>query len=150
MTGGYLSLAATLTTDKVANGICEGEAGVFMHGPTFMANPLACTIANASISLLAQSDWRSNIERLSSRLQNNLLPAKDHTKIADARVLGGIGVIETKSPVDMHKVQKLLPELGVWLRPFGKLIYTMPPYIINDTDLDTVCDAIMTVAEECS
>jgi len=150
MTGGYLSLAATLTTDKVANGICEGEAGVFMHGPTFMANPLACTIANASISLLAQSDWRSNIERMSSRLQNNLLPAKDHAKIADARVLGGIGVIETKNPVDMHKVQKLLPELGVWLRPFGKLIYTMPPYIISDTDLDTVCDAIMTVAEECS
>ena len=150
MTGGYLSLAATLTTDKVANGICEGEAGVFMHGPTFMANPLACAIANASISLLAQSDWRSNIERLSSRLQNNLLPAKKHTKIADTRVLGGIGVVETKSPVDMHKVQKLLPELGVWLRPFGKLIYTMPPYIINDNDLDTVCDAIMTVAEECS
>jgi adenosylmethionine-8-amino-7-oxononanoate aminotransferase len=150
MTGGYLSLAATLTTDKVANGICEGEAGVFMHGPTFMANPLACSIANASISLLAQSDWRSNIERLSSRLQSNLLPANDHAKVADARVLGAIGVVETKNPVDMHKVQKLLPDLGVWLRPFGKLIYTMPPYIITDTDLDTVCDAIKTVAEECS
>ena len=150
MTGGYLSLAATLTTDKVANGICEGEAGVFMHGPTFMANPLACSIANASISLLAQSDWRSNIERLSSRLQSNLLPANDHTKVANARVLGAIGVVETKNPVDMHKVQKLLPDLGVWLRPFGKLIYTMPPYIITDTDLDTVCDAIKTVAEECS
>ena len=150
MTGGYLSLAATLTTDKVAKGICEGEAGVFMHGPTFMANPLACTIANASISLLAQSDWRSNIERLSSRLQNNLLPANDHAKVANARVLGAIGVVETKNPVDMHKVQKLLPDLGVWLRPFGKLIYTMPPYIINDAELDTVCDAIMTVAEECS
>ena len=150
MTGGYLSLAATLTTDKVASGICEGEAGVFMHGPTFMANPLACSIANASISLLAQSDWRSNIERLSSRLQSNLLPANDHTKVANARVLGAIGVVETKNPVDMHKVQKLLPDLGVWLRPFGKLIYTMPPYIITDTDLDTVCDAIKTVAEECS
>ena len=150
MTGGYLSLAATLTTDKVASGICEGEAGVFMHGPTFMANPLACSIANASISLLAQSDWRSNIERLSSRLQSNLLPANDHAKVADARVLGAIGVVETKNPVDMHKVQKLLPDLGVWLRPFGKLIYTMPPYIITDTDLDTVCDAIKTVAEECS
>ena len=150
MTGGYLSLAATLTTDKVATGICEGEAGVFMHGPTFMANPLACTIANASISLLAQSDWRSNIERLSSRLQSNLLSANDHTKVANARVLGAIGVVETKNPVDMHKVQKLLPDLGVWLRPFGKLIYTMPPYIMTDTDLDTVCDAIKTVAEECS
>ena len=150
MTGGYLSLAATLTTDKVASGICEGEAGVFMHGPTFMANPLACSIANASISLLAQSDWRSNIERLSSRLQSNLLPANDHTKVANARVLGAIGVVETKNPVDMHKVQKLLPDLGVWLRPFGKLIYTMPPYIMTDADLDTVCDAIKTVAEECS
>ncbi|MGB2272693.1 MAG: aminotransferase class III-fold pyridoxal phosphate-dependent enzyme, partial [Pseudomonadales bacterium] len=150
MTGGYLSLAATLTTDKVATGICEGEAGVFMHGPTFMANPLACSIANANISLLTQSDWRSNIERLSSRLQSNLLSANDHTKVANARVLGAIGVVETKNPVDMRKVQKLLPDLGVWLRPFGKLIYTMPPYIMNNTDLDTVCDAIKTVAEECS
>lgn len=150
MTGGYLSLAATLTTDKVATGICEGEAGVFMHGPTFMANPLACSIANASISLLVQSDWRSNIERLSSRLQSNLLCANDHTKVANARVLGAIGVVETKNPVDMRKVQKLLPDLGVWLRPFGKLIYTMPPYIMNNTDLDTVCDAMKTVAEECS
>lgn len=150
MTGGYLSLAATITTDKIATGICEGEAGVFMHGPTFMANPLACAIANASIGLLSQSDWRTNIQRIEAQLSKNLLPLNDHPKVANARVLGAIGVIETKSAVDMHKVQKLLPDLGVWLRPFGKLIYTMPPYIMSDSDLDKVCDAMIAVTEQCT
>lgn len=150
MTGGYLSLAATLTSDKVAAGICDGEAGAFMHGPTFMANPLACSIANASINLLVKSDWHSNIERISTRLKNKLLPFADHPKVADTRVLGAIGVIETHNAIDMLKMQKRLTEIGVWLRPFGKLIYTMPPYIIDDSDLDAVCNAMMTVAEECS
>lgn len=150
MTGGYLSLAATLTTDKIATGICEGEAGVFMHGPTFMANPLACAIANASIGLLSQSNWRTNIQRIETQLSKNLLPLNDHPKVANARVLGAIGVIEAKSAVDMHKVQKLLPDLGVWLRPFGKLIYTMPPYIISESDLDKVCQAMIAVTEQCT
>lgn len=150
LTGGYLSLAATLTTDEVANGICEGEAGVFMHGPTFMANPLACAIANASIGLLTQSDWRANIDRISSRLQANLLSVNNHPKVKETRVLGAIGVLEAKQAIDMKKVQALLPELGVWLRPFGKLIYTMPPYIISDTEIDKVCDAMLDVAEQCS
>jgi adenosylmethionine-8-amino-7-oxononanoate aminotransferase len=150
MTGGYLSLAATITTDKIATVICVGEAGVFMHGPTFMANPLACAIANASIGLLSQSDWRTNIQTIETQLSKNLLPLNDHPKVANARVLGAIGVIEAKSAVDMHKVQKLLPDLGVWLRPFGKLIYTMPPYIISESDLDKVCDAMIAVTEQCT
>ena len=150
LTGGYLSLAATLTSDNIAESICRGEGGAFMHGPTFMGNPLACSIASASIELLLQSDWQTNIQRIEKQLSNNLLPLKQNAKIADARVLGGIGVIEAKQAVDMHKVQKLLPELGVWLRPFGKLVYTMPPYVMNNRQLDQVCHAIERVVEQCS
>ena len=150
LTGGYLSLAATLTSDTIAESICRGEGGAFMHGPTFMGNPLACSIASASIELLLQSDWQANIQRIEKQLSNNLLPLKQNAKIADSRVLGGIGVIEAKQAVDMHKVQKLLPELGVWLRPFGKLVYTMPPYVMNNRQLDQVCHAIERVVEQCS
>ncbi len=150
MTGGYLSLAATMTTDEVATSISDGEGGAFMHGPTFMANPLACVIANTSINLLLASDWHSNIARIEARLKSKLLPFNDHPKVAEARVLGAIGVIEVKNPVDMKKVQQLLPGLGVWLRPFAKLIYTMPPYIITDAELDQIVDAMQKVAEQCS
>ena len=150
MTAGYLSLAATLTTDKVATGICDGEAGVFMHGPTFMANPLACAIANASIQMLVENDWRSSIGRIEAKLNRRLGGLNEHDKISDARVLGAIGVIEANKPVDMTAVQQLLPQLGVWLRPFGKLIYTMPPYIMGDDDIDQVCDAMIQVAEQCT
>ncbi len=150
LTGGYLSLAATLTSDRIAESICSGEGGAFMHGPTFMGNPLACSIANASLELLLQSDWQANIQRIEKQLSNNLLPLKNNANISDARVLGGIGVVEAKQAVDMHKVQKLLPEIGVWLRPFGKLVYTMPPYVMNNDQLDQVCHAIERVVEQCS
>tara|TARA_B100000767_G_C19770293_1_gene539586 strand:- start:1420 stop:2700 length:1281 start_codon:yes stop_codon:yes gene_type:complete len=150
LTGGYLSLAATLTTDTIAETICQGEGGAFMHGPTFMGNPLACSIANASVGLLLESDWQTNIKRIENQLNKNLLSLKGRAKIADARVLGGIGVIEAKNNIDMHKVQKLLPDLGVWLRPFGKLVYTMPPYIMKNQELDQVCHAIDSVIEKCS
>lgn len=150
MTGGYLSLAATLTTDAVATGICDGEAGVFMHGPTFMANPLACNIASKSIQLLTDGNWRDNVTRIEQRLQTQLAPFAEHDKVADIRVLGAIGVLEARNAVDMHKVQQHLKEVGVWLRPFGKLIYTMPPYIIDNDDIDRVCAAMISVAENCS
>ena len=150
MTGGYLSLAATLTTKRIAEGICNGEAGAFMHGPTFMANPLACRIANTSINLLVNGNWQANVERIEKRLKVNLDPLQEHKKIAETRVLGAIGVIEVKNAVNMQAAQALLPSLGVWLRPFGKLIYTMPPYITTDDELDTICAAMLAVVEQCS
>lgn len=150
MTGGYLSLAATLTTTRVAEEICNGEAGAFMHGPTFMANPLACKIANTSIQLLLASDWKSNIQRIESTLKKHLLPLAKNEKIAEVRIIGAIGVIETHSNVDMLQVQQILPELGVWLRPFGKLIYTMPPYIATDKELNKIADAMMHIAQHCT
>lgn len=150
MTGGYLSLAATLTTERIAEGICNGEAGAFMHGPTFMANPLACRIASTSINLLVNGDWQANVARIEKRLKTHLAPLQEHAKIAETRVLGAIGVIETKNAVDMQAVQALLPSLGVWLRPFGKLIYTMPPFITTDDELDAICAAMLAVAEQCS
>lgn len=150
MTGGYLSLAATLTNQEISDGICSGEGKVFMHGPTFMGNPLACKISETSINLLLAEDWHSNIKRIQKKLNDNLISYKNHRKIKDVRVLGAVGVIESKDSVDMKKVQSLLPDTGVWLRPFGKLIYTMPPYIIKDNEIDRVCDVMLTIAEECS
>jgi adenosylmethionine-8-amino-7-oxononanoate aminotransferase len=150
LTGGYMSLAATLTNQTIAKGICEGEAGAFMHGPTFMANPLACAVASASIELLLASNWQARIANIESVLCNALQPLRNHPKINDVRVLGAMGVIETHNPVDMKAVQQLLPSLGVWLRPFGNLIYTMPPYIVSDAELDTIASAMHTVVEQCS
>lgn len=149
LTGGYLSLAATLCSDKVAEGICSGEAGVFMHGPTFMGNPLACAIASTSLELLLNSDWENNIQRIEKTLKSQLLELNQHNDVTEARCLGAIGVIEAKRPVDMHKVQQLLPELGVWLRPFGRLVYTMPPYIMTDNEINKVCNAMRIIVEEC-
>ncbi len=145
LTGGYLSLAATLCTEKVSRGICEGEAGVLMHGPTFMANPLACAVANASIDLLLAQDWQANIARLQSRLQTGLAPARESSAVVEVRILGGIGVIELKLPVDLAVIQKQFVDKGVWIRPFGKLVYTMPPYCINDADLDFLCRQMVDV-----
>lgn len=150
LTGGYLSLAATLTNATIAEGICNGEAGAFMHGPTFMGNPLACKIACASIDLLLANDWQSNIARIEQRLEKNLLPLNNHPKVQQARALGAIGVLECKQAVDMRKVRTLLPELDVWLRPFGKLVYTMPPYITTNEQLDTITQAMLAVVESCS
>lgn len=135
MTGGYISMAATLCTEKISRGISEGEAGVFMHGPTFMANPLACAISYASIKLLLDQDWQAIVNNMEIQLKQGLAPAADLAGVADVRVLGSIGVIEMDDPVDMAIIQKALVDEGIWLRPFGKLIYTIPPYTMTNEEL---------------
>ena len=143
LTGGYLSLAATLCNDKVSTGICEGEAGVFMHGPTFMANPLATAIAYASVRLLLSQDWQQVVANLEAQLLKGLAPAKEFDTVTDVRVLGSIGVIELKQPVNMAAIQKKLVDRGVWVRPFGKLVYTIPPYVIGDEDIATLTASLV-------
>ena len=142
LTGGYMTLAATLTTENISQTIASSEAHCFMHGPTFMANPLACSVASASIDLLMQSDWRKTIQRIEKILKAGLESCSHLPAVADVRVLGAIGVVEMKQAVDVGKVQARLIEQGVWLRPFGRLIYTMPPYIIEDEELARVCRAL--------
>lgn len=145
ITGGYMTLSATLTSDKIALGISEGEAGVMMHGPTFMANPLACAVANRSIALLLESEWQNNILRIETCLKTHLTPLARYDSVADVRILGAIGVVEMKHAVDVAAVQKHLISKGVWLRPFGKLIYMMPPYVMQDEELIQIIDAIKTM-----
>jgi len=148
LTGGYMTLAATLCTDEVANTISNGEAGCFMHGPTFMANPLACAVANASLELLGTGEWQHQINFIESFLREHLLPLNTHSRVKSSRVLGGIGVVETVDAVDMASIQKRFVELGVWIRPFGKLIYIMPPFISNKDELTLLVTAISTVLDE--
>ncbi|MDA7815530.1 adenosylmethionine--8-amino-7-oxononanoate transaminase [Porticoccaceae bacterium] len=147
ITGGYMTLAATLCTDKVSRGICEGEAGCFMHGPTFMGNPLACSVANASIDLLLSADWQSNIQRIESTLKQQLVQFSQLKSVASTRALGAIGVIEMHEPVSMAEIQKQFVEAGVWVRPFGKLVYVMPPFISSDENLIQLMAAIFSVLE---
>ena len=147
LTGGFMSMAATITTDKVAKGICEGEAGVFMHGPTFMGNPLACAVANASLDILLNDDWQTKVDNLHVQLLKGLAPAKDLPQVAHVRVLGGIGVIELKEPVHMPTVQPMFVEEGIWVRPFGKLVYILPPFIISDEDVATLTAAMVQVVK---
>ena len=147
ITGGYMTLAATLCTDKVSRGICEGEAGCFMHGPTFMGNPLACSVANASIDLLLSADWQSNIQRIESTLKQQLVQFSQLKSVASTRALGAIGVIEMHEPVNMAEIQKQFVEAGVWVRPFGKLVYVMPPFISSDENLIQLMAAIFSVLE---
>ena len=143
ITGGYMSLAATLCSEKISDGICQGEAGAFMHGPTFMGNPLACAVAVASIKLLLSTPWKTRVQSIEQQLNESLKPCADMPQVEDVRVLGSIGVIEMKQPVDMERIQKMLVEKGIWLRPFGKLVYTMPPYIMESDDLKTLTGAMV-------
>ena len=145
LTGGYMTLAATLTTEEVSQAISNGNPGVFMHGPTFMANPLACTAANTSIKLLLESPWQQNIAIIQQGLINGLAPCRQLESVKDVRVLGAIGVVELYQPVDMKTIQPMFVDAGVWVRPFGKLVYLMPPYIINDTELGTLTTAVYQV-----
>ena len=145
LTGGYLSLAAVLTTDEMANDIASGEPGVFMHGPTFMGNPLACAIAKASIDLLCANDWQQQVMQIEQGLRQGLAPAKRFAHVAEVRVLGAIGVVELTHPVDMPSVQPMFVERGVWVRPFGKLVYLMPPFVMSSGDLAQLTDALIDV-----
>jgi len=137
LTGGYMTLASTVTNDKVSKTV-----GTLMHGPTFMANPLACAVAFESINLLLESDWESNIHMIETELKNGLLPLKENDSVEDVRVLGAIGVVEMKELIDVKKTQSRLIENGVWLRPFGKLLYTMPPFVSSSSDIHKIISAI--------
>ena len=141
LTGGYLSLAATLASTEVAEGISAG-GGVLMHGPTFMANPLATAVAGRSIELLLASPWQRRIAEIEAQLRWELGQYAGHPAVADVRVLGGIGVVEMREPVEVAALQKLFVERGVWIRPFGRLIYLMPPYVIAPADLTTLTSAV--------
>ncbi len=135
LTGGYMTLSAVMTTADVADTISRGEAGVMMHGPTFMANPLACAVANESLDILAGQDMATRVSHIESIIREKIAPAADFDNVADVRVLGTIGVIEMKEPVDVGEFQKECVERGVWIRPFGRNVYIMPPYVITDEQL---------------
>jgi adenosylmethionine-8-amino-7-oxononanoate aminotransferase len=147
LTGGTMSLAAVLATAAVGRGISAAEPGVFMHGPTFMANPLACSVAIASVRLLLQSNWRADIGRIERRLRQGLAPCRSMAWVRDVRALGAIGVVELAKPVDMALVQRRFVDRGVWVRPFGRLVYVMPPYCIGEEDLARLCQAICEVVD---
>ncbi len=145
LTGGYLTLAATLTTRVVAETISHGEPGVFMHGPTFMANALACSVALASIEVLLAQPWQSRIAAIERALAAGLAPCRDLPQVADVRTLGAIGVVELHRPVDMRALPPQFVARGVWVRPFGRLVYVMPAYIMDDADIATLTAAICEV-----
>lgn len=145
LTGGYLTMSAVLTTREVADTISRGEAGVLMHGPTFMGNPLACAIACESIRLLREQDMESRIKHLETIIKRELAPAASNPEVKEVRVLGTIGVIEMKEPVNVGEFQKKCVTNGIWVRPFGRNVYIMPPYVITDDDLITLCRRLISI-----
>lgn len=148
ITGGYMSFAATLASKEIALGISENNPKVFMHGPTFMGNPLACAAANASLGLLANYNLEKLIGDIETQLRTELVPATKFKNVVDVRVLGAIGVLELNHPVDMSFMQKAFVEEGVWIRPFGKLVYIMPPYIINSNELTHLTSSMLRVVSK--
>ena len=146
LTGGTMTLAAVLATRRIAHGVSK-DGHPFMHGPTFMANPLACAVGVASIDLLRESDWQADIRRIETGLREGLSACRESNHVADVRVLGGIGVVEMNEAVDVAELQKRFVEEGMWIRPFGKLIYLMPPYVIEDGELDLLTTAVRRVVE---
>lgn len=150
LTGGYLSFAATLCTNDVATTISNGYPGVFMHGPTFMGNPLACSVALASIQLLLSKNWKDDLIRIENHFKRELFQLKTLKIVRDIRVLGAIGVVELTEPVKMEIIQKEFIKNGVWLRPFGKLVYSMPPYTISDSELRLLTDGIISTIRKYS
>ena len=145
LTGGYMTLSATLTKKHIAETISRGEAGVFMHGPTFMANPLACAVAAKSTELLISQDWQSNIQRIETQLRTALTPLQSLEYVHEVRVLGAIGVVELTFNVDMKTLQQEFVRRGIWVRPFGKLVYVMPPYVITSHELKTLLEQLVEV-----
>jgi len=151
LTGGYMTMGATLATQEVADGASGGRDAAapipLMHGPTFMANPLACAVASASIDLLLASPWQRRVQAISEQLATELEPLRHSPAVADVRTLGAIGVVELAAPADVPSTQATLAAHGVWLRPFGKLLYTMPPFVIGEADLAKVTSGIRAVVE---
>lgn len=148
LTGGYLTLGATLTTTEVAHSISLSKASCFMHGPTYMGNPLACAVAYANIKLLLESDWQSKVKKIETILKRELSEIGQSSAIADVRVLGAIGVVEMQERVNVSKIQKFFVKKGVWIRPFGKNIYIMPPYVIKEDELIKLCHAIKSAVKK--
>ncbi|MGC4941103.1 adenosylmethionine--8-amino-7-oxononanoate transaminase [Kribbella sp. DT2] len=148
LTGGYLSMAATLCTTDVARTVSDGPGGALMHGPTFMANPLACAVALASIDLLLSQDWSAEVSRISTGLAAGLAPAASLPGVKDVRVLGAVGVVQLGGPVDLPRMTEAVLRRGVWVRPFRDLVYTMPPYVCTDEEITTICTAITEAVAE--
>jgi len=148
LTAGYMTLAAVLATEEIGHVISREKPGVFMHGPTFMGNPLACSVAVESIKLLIESEWQNNICRIESELKKGLKPCMNLPGVREVRVLGAIGVVELEHPVDMAVIQEKFVENGVWVRPFGRLVYVMPSYVMENDDLRTLTRAICRIVEQ--
>lgn len=152
ITGGYMSLAATLCTGKVTQGIAADGRGVLMHGPTFMANPLACRVASESLTMLLESDWQTQVQNIEQQLITELMPLQEMDLVKQVRVKGAIGVIELKQTFDdqMDWLPQFIVEQGVWIRPFRNLVYIMPPYIIDAKDLSTLTNAMGNIIQKLS